>query len=103
MIEMCDLLLEHASDLSRLADDPVVQGAAQRWIEVLGEAASNVSEQTKRTHPEVAWREIMGIRVILAHAYFHIEHDIIGNVIAHDVPRLRTQLHPILKSLENTD
>ena len=39
MIEMCDLLLEYASDRQRLVDDPVVQAAAQRWIEVLGEAA----------------------------------------------------------------
>ena len=37
MIEMCDLLLQHASDPSRLAEDPVIQAAAQRWIEVLGE------------------------------------------------------------------
>lgn len=103
MIEMCDLLLQHASDPSRLAEDPVIQAAAQRWIEVLGEAASNVSEATKRAHPEVAWREITGIRVILAHAYFHIEHDIIGNVVARDVPRLRSQLHPILKSLATAD
>jgi uncharacterized protein with HEPN domain len=42
MIEMCDLLIEHASDKRQLADDPVVQAAAQRWIEVLGEAASRV-------------------------------------------------------------
>lgn len=103
MIEMCDLLVEHASDLSRLTDNPVIQAAAQRWIEVLGEAASNVSEETKRAHPEVAWREITGIRVILAHAYFHIGQDIIGNVIEHDVPRLRAQLQPIAKSLADTD
>ena len=66
---------------------------------MLGEAASRVSEETKRAHPEVAWREITGIRVILAHAYFHVEHDIVGNVIDHDVPLLRAQLHPIANSL----
>jgi uncharacterized protein with HEPN domain len=99
MIEMCDLLVEHASDRSRLTDDPVIQAAAQRWIEVLGEAASNVSDQTKRSHPEVVWREIIGIRVILAHAYFHVEHDIIGNVIEHDIPLLRAQLQSIAESL----
>ena len=30
MLEMCDLLLAHAANLSRLADDPVIQAAAQR-------------------------------------------------------------------------
>jgi len=33
MVEMCDLILEHAADPDRLAKDPVVQAAAQRWIE----------------------------------------------------------------------
>ncbi len=103
MIEMCDLLLEHASDRQRLVDDPVIQAAAQRWIEVLGEAASHVSDEIKGAHPQVAWREISGIRVILAHAYFHIEHDIVGNVIDNDVPLLRAQLAPIADSLSDDD
>lgn len=30
MLEMCDLLVAHASDLDVLATDPVVQAAAQR-------------------------------------------------------------------------
>jgi uncharacterized protein with HEPN domain len=78
--------------------NPVIQAAAQRWIEVLGEAASNVSEEIQHAHPEIAWREIAGIRVILAHAYFHIEQDIIGNVVEHEIPRLRAQLQPVADS-----
>ena len=100
MLEMCGLLMEHAAEPKRLATDPVIQGAAQRWIEVLGEAASHVSDETKSAHPEVAWREITGIRVILAHGYFHIEHDIVGNVIAHEIPRLRDQLQLIAESID---
>ncbi len=92
MIEMCDLLIRHASDRLTLASDPVVQAAAQRWIEVLGEAASHVSEETKSAHPNIPWRDIIGTRVILAHAYFHIDQDIIGQVIDRDVPALRSQL-----------
>lgn len=43
MLEMCDLLMEHAADQRRLTDDPVIQAAAQRWIEVISEAASHIS------------------------------------------------------------
>jgi len=102
MLEMCDLLVQHASNERQLADDPIIQAAAQRWLEILGEAASHVSDETKSAHPEIAWREITGIRVILAHGYFHIEQDIIGNVINHDVPVLRAQLRSIADSLANT-
>ena len=51
-----------------------------------------MSEEIKQAHPEVAWREIAGIRVILAHGYFHIDQDVVGSVIDRDVPELRTQL-----------
>ncbi len=103
MIEMCDLLLEHASERRRLVEDPVVQAAAQRWIEVLGEAASNVSDEVKAARPELPWREISGIRVILAHAYFHIEHDVIANVVVDHVPLLRQQLQQIADSIGAVD
>ena len=95
---MCDLLIAHASDPGELETDPVVQAAAQRWIEVLGEAASHLSDQLRSAHPEIPWREIIGTRVILAHAYFHIDQDIIGSVVQRDIPAIRSQLQPILDS-----
>ncbi|BAN03791.1 HepT-like ribonuclease domain-containing protein [Ilumatobacter coccineus] len=96
MVEMCDLLIAHASDPDVLATDPVVQAAAQRWIEVLGEAASHLSDQLRSAHPEIPWREIVGTRVILAHAYFHIDQDIIGDLVQRDIPALRRQLQQVL-------
>ena len=81
----------------------MIQAAAQRWIEVLGEAASHVSGELQTEHPEVAWREITGIRLILAHAYFHIDQDITGNVISEQVPRFRAQLQVIAESLVDSD
>ena len=99
MIEMCDLLIRHASDPHALATNPVIQAAAQRWIEVLGEAASHVSDETQAAHPEVPWRDMIGTRIILAHAYFHIDQDIIGHVVNRDIPVLRTQLAAIAEGL----
>ena len=99
MIEMCDLLIRHASDPHALATDPVTQAAAQRWIEVLGEAASHVSDEIQAAHPEVPWRDIVGTRIILAQAYFHIDQDIIGHVINRDIPVLRNQLEAIADAL----
>ena len=54
MIEMCDLILEHAADPDRMEVDPVVQAAAQRWIEVLGEAASKFNAAAVVIAPVVA-------------------------------------------------
>ena len=99
MVEMCDLLLAHAADPAALEQDPVVQGAAQRWIEVLGEAATHVSDELKEASPDVPWREIIGIRVILAHAYFHIDRDIVGGIVTQELPRLRSRLAELIEQL----
>ena len=101
MLEMCDLLLAHAGDPDVLAKDPVVQAAAQRWIEVLGEAATHVSDEVKQASPDVPWREIIGIRVILAHAYFHIDRDIVGGVVTQELPRLRSRLAELIEQLSS--
>lgn len=58
-----------------------------------GDRGSSPAE-IMRAHPEVAWREISGIRVILAHAYFHIEPQVVGNVIDNDVRLFRAPLEP---------
>lgn len=70
---------------------------------MLGEAATHVSDEVKTAFPDVAWREVRGIRVILAHGYFHIEQDIVGNVASNEVPTLRSQLQEILDSLPEAD
>jgi uncharacterized protein with HEPN domain len=77
----------------------VVQAAAQRWIEILGEAASKVSDSLKAAHPEIAWREIVGTRVILAHAYLQIDPAIVEQVIREEIPLLRERLTTLLAAL----
>ena len=99
MIEMCDLLIAHASDPTKLQDDPVTQAAAQRWIEVLGEAASHVSGEVQEANPKVPWRKVIGTRIILAHAYFHIDQDIVGSIVTDEIPTLRHRLATALDNL----
>ena len=99
MLEICDLVLTHISDRKHLAKDPVVQVAAERWIKVLGEAARYLSDGLRDSNPEIPWREIIGTRVILAHAYFHVDQDVIGGVVNRDIPAIRNILQGILDSL----
>ena len=44
---------DRSSNAEKLRSDPVTQAAAQRWIEVLGEAASHVSDEVKDALSEV--------------------------------------------------
>jgi len=76
--------------------DPVLAAALERFIEVTGEAASKVTEATRRDLPQVPWREIIGMRNRLVHGYAAVDHDIVWDVAAVDLPGLVTTLESLL-------
>src|ERR1700745_554711 len=57
------------------------QNAAIRSLEVLGEAAGNVSAATQAAQPEIPWREITGMRHRLIHGYAEVRLDLVWAVI----------------------
>ena len=73
-------------------------GAAQRWLEIVGEASAGLSDEFKDAHAEVAWRDLVGMRKILAHGYFHVDDDLLWVAVERDVPLLlsamKAALHP---------
>jgi len=68
-----------------------------RWLEIVGEAAANISSETRDAHPEVRWRDIIGMRNRLIHAYPEVNLQLVWGVIEHDGPRLRSQVAAILE------
>jgi uncharacterized protein with HEPN domain len=76
-----------------LDDDLQLTLALTRLVEILGEAAKNVSETERLHHPDVPWRAIAGTRDRLAHAYFDVDLDLLWQIISVD-------LHPLVAALE---
>jgi uncharacterized protein with HEPN domain len=68
-----------------LESDFILAAALERFIEVIGEAASKVSEVTKERSPQIPWREIVGMRNRLVHGYASVDHDIVWDVVAGDL------------------
>ena len=56
-------------------------------ITVMGEATGKISPEFRASHPEIPWREMIGIRNILVHNYAHIYLDIVWGVITYSAPR----------------
>lgn len=67
-----------------------------RLLEIIGEAANRVSEQTRHEYPAVQWRQIIALRNRLIHGYNQVDFDILWDIIQEDIPRLLSALETIL-------
>jgi len=72
-------------------------------IVVLGEAARRLSAEIRAAHPEVPWREIIGLRSVITHGYDQIDDDELWRVIEHDLPDLISRLNAILAQSPSED
>ena len=79
-----------------------IRDAVVRRLEVIGEAAKNISKNLKEAHPEIAWRKIAGTRDVMIHAYFNVDLDIVWEIVKKDMPILKNQIFKIQKELEET-
>jgi uncharacterized protein with HEPN domain len=62
------------ADLDR---DEVLAAAIKRFIEVIGEAASKISDATRHPMPSIPWHEIIGMRNRLVHGYASLDRDVV--------------------------
>lgn len=66
----------------------ILQRAAERMLEIIGEAASNLNEEAKELYPTIDWRRIMKLRIVLAHQYHRVDSEQVWMILTHDVPQL---------------
>jgi uncharacterized protein with HEPN domain len=87
-------------DRATLDQDEMRTLAIVRLVEILGEAAKQISEPLRQAHPEVPWRQMAGTRDRLTHAYFEVDLDVIWGIVNRELPILVKQLEDILNMLE---
>lgn len=81
-----------------LETDRFLNLALQRLVEVVGEAATRVSDELRQSHPELPWRQIIGMRNRLIHGYDLVDNDILWATVQYDFPELSAQLQRLLNS-----
>jgi uncharacterized protein with HEPN domain len=72
--------------------DPILRRATERLLEIIGEAANGLSEETTGQHPGVPWRDITRRRIVLAHHYHRVDPNQVWNIAAEHVPAMATAL-----------
>jgi uncharacterized protein with HEPN domain len=66
--------------------------AVERLLEIIGEAANSLSASTTDEYPDVAWRDITRLRIVLAHHYHRVDPEQVWSIASADIPALVSQL-----------
>ncbi|MBU1627218.1 DUF86 domain-containing protein [bacterium] len=72
-------------------------------IEIIGEAASKVTNDFRLKYTQIPWQNIITMRNRLIHAYFDIDLDILWNTVIEDLPPLILELDAILQCINQFD
>jgi hypothetical protein len=59
-----------------------------RQLEIIGEAATRISPEFRKSLPKVPWRKIIGIRNILIHMYEEVDEEHLWSTVKNDLPAL---------------
>lgn len=87
-----------SSNIDDFAEDEMQQVWVIHHLQIIGEAASKLSEGLRSAHPGVPWDNMIGMRHVLVHGYFHIDLDVVWAVIEKDLPPLVQSIQIILAS-----
>lgn len=69
--------------------------ALARLLEIIGEAATHVSAETRSKVPDVPWRDLSDTRNRIIHRYFDVDLEIVGAIVRDDLPALLESLEAI--------
>ncbi len=85
----------------QLDSDRFFASAIMREFEILGEAASAITIQTRSKFTEIPWKAVIGMRNQLIHAYFDVDHDIVWSTIQTALPKLIPQIREAIEKLSD--
>lgn len=93
-------IVDAAAELSAIVDrgrdafdaDPILRRAAERLLEIIGEAANSLTVETRERYPDVPWRDVTRLRIVLAHHYHRVDAAQVWVIAVDAVPRLVASL-----------
>ena len=88
LLDILEIIDRIERQTAAFLEDADVQDATAYRILAIGEAAKGLCDQLKARHPHVPWRQILGLRNILAHEYFIRESEIIWETVKVELPGL---------------
>ena len=85
--------------LDDLCRDKILFFAVVKNIEIIGEAANNLTKDLQARHPEVQWKDVISMRHVLVHDYYCIDARTAWQTAQENLPPLKEQIEKILSTI----
>ena len=82
-------------------EDRRTRHAVVRCLEIIGEAARNITAKSRQEHGEIDWKGMIGMRDKLIHHYFGVSYEIVWDTLNNDIPVLEEQIRKIIEEDSN--
>jgi len=94
ILDEVNYIIEETKDLDydSLMSNETLKRALIRSLEIIGEATKNLSKEFRDRHPNIEWKEMVGLRDKLIHYYFGVDWDTVWDVIKEEIPKLENKL-----------
>lgn len=73
-------------------DSWLVRSAAERQLEIIGEAAGKLSERLSERRPDLPISEARSLRNVIAHEYGDVDYDLLWQTMSASVPQFADSL-----------
>jgi uncharacterized protein with HEPN domain len=85
---------EDSADISfeKFVADRRRKDAVIRNFEIIGEATKKLPDDLKARNSAVAWKQVAGLRDVIAHGYFRVDYEVIWGIIINTVPGFKAAI-----------
>lgn len=101
ILDEIDFLIDETEGINfeEFMKNEVLKRACSRSIEIIGEAAKNLSAEFKERNRDIEWKKISGLRDKIIHYYFGVNWDIVWDVIENKLPELKEKIEDIIEEI----
>jgi len=64
---------------------------------IIGEAAAQISEETRATATEIPWTKVVGLRNLIAHEYFRVDLEVVRSILSEQLGQLEETANRLLE------
>lgn len=90
-------------DFEKFQNNNLVVDAVIRNFEIIGEASKKIPCEIQEKYPEIPWKKMYGLRNLMAHEYFGVDHEMIWEIAKNNLPKNQTDLLKVIEKEKTQD